>query len=159
MRTFSGGMKRRLQIVRSLLHHPKLLFLDEPTAGLEPRSRDQIWTHLHQQQGLTVFLTTHYLHEAEHCDRIAIIDRGRLIACDTPAALKACIGHDRIHLRTSDDHSAAPCLRDTFALPVRPDGLTFTVADGAAFGPRLCAALTVESNRSASPAPPLTRCS
>ena len=77
--TYSGGMKRRLELVRGLLHHPKVLFLDEPTLGLDPQTRRHIWEHvlaLRQQEDLTIFLTTHYMDEAEYCDRIAIIDGG-----------------------------------------------------------------------------------
>src|SRR5207253_1482518 len=91
VRTFSGGMKRRLEIARGLLHHPQILFLDEPTAGLDPQTRNAMWEHvrrLREEIGITVFMTTHYLDEAENCDRIAIIDNGKIQALDTPAALK-----------------------------------------------------------------------
>src|SRR5262245_48041700 len=92
VRTYSGGMKRRLEIARGLLHHPKVLFLDEPTIGLDPQTRRHIWQYLlklRAQEGVTMFMTTHYMEEAEHCDRIAVIDHGKLVAIDTPAALKA----------------------------------------------------------------------
>ena len=88
---FSGGMKRRLEIVRGLLHSPKILFLDEPTLGLDPQTRKYIWTYvreLQRREGLTLFMTTHYMEEADQCDRVAIIDHGRLIALDTPGAFK-----------------------------------------------------------------------
>ncbi len=92
VKTFSGGMKRRLEIARGLLHLPKILFLDEPTLGLDPQSRNQMWTHvrhLNQTEGVTVFLTTHYMDEAERvAHRIAIIDHGRIVALGTPDALK-----------------------------------------------------------------------
>ena len=91
VRTFSGGMKRRLEIARGLLHHPKVLFLDEPTVGLDPQTRNAIWEHvraLRDEVGVTVFMTTHYMDEAENCDRIAVIDHGKIQALDTPAALK-----------------------------------------------------------------------
>lgn len=91
VRTFSGGMKRRLEIARGLLHHPKVLFLDEPTIGLDPQTRNLIWTYLRQlrdQEGTTIFATTHYLPETDNCDRIAIINKGKLVALDTPAGLK-----------------------------------------------------------------------
>jgi ABC-2 type transport system ATP-binding protein len=148
VRTFSGGMRRRLEIIRSILHNPRLLFLDEPTAGLDPHSRAQVWAHLgdlHRRQALTMFITTHYLHEAEHCDRIAIIDQGRIVACDTPNALKASVGLDRIHLRTGDDRRAAAQVSRAFAVQVTPQsaGLIIDTGDGAALIPRLCAALTV----------------
>src|SRR5262249_26462004 len=99
VRTFSGGMKRRLEIARGLLHYPAVLFLDEPTVGLDPQTRNAIWEHvrrLRDEVGITVFMTTHYLDEAENCDRIAIIDRGKIQAVDTPAALKRRLGGDVI---------------------------------------------------------------
>jgi ABC-2 type transport system ATP-binding protein len=92
VKLFSGGMKRRLEIARGLLHTPKILFLDEPTLGLDPQSRNQLWTHVRHLNGterVTVFLTTHYMDEAERvADRIAIIDRGRIVAQGTPQELK-----------------------------------------------------------------------
>ncbi|MEP6592953.1 MAG: ATP-binding cassette domain-containing protein [Acidobacteriota bacterium] len=92
VKTFSGGMKRRLEIARGLLHLPKILFLDEPTLGLDPQSRNQMWTHvrhLNESEGVTVFLTTHYMDEAERvAHRIAIIDHGRIVAQGTPDELK-----------------------------------------------------------------------
>jgi ABC-2 type transport system ATP-binding protein len=95
VRALSGGMRRRLEIVRALLHAPRVLFLDEPTTGLDPQSRAVVWEHLHRlrrEQDITVFLTTHHLAEAEHCDRIAIMDHGRLVAEGTPEDLKAAVG-------------------------------------------------------------------
>ncbi len=90
--TFSGGMKRRLEIARGLLHHPKVLFLDEPTLGLDVQTRNAIWAHvrkLRDEVGTTVFMTTHYMDEAENCDRIAIIDHGKIQAIDTPDGAQA----------------------------------------------------------------------
>jgi ABC-2 type transport system ATP-binding protein len=86
VRSFSGGMKRRLEVARALVHDPVVLFLDEPTTGLDPQTRRQLWDHLRElrEQGLTLFLTTHYLAEAEEADRVAVIDHGRIIAEDTP---------------------------------------------------------------------------
>jgi ABC-2 type transport system ATP-binding protein len=92
VRTFSGGMKRKLEIIRSLMHRPKLLFLDEPTAGLDPQSRIALWQYLKQvreENGTTICLTTHYLEEAEHVDRICIINRGRVVSYGTPNEVKA----------------------------------------------------------------------
>ncbi len=92
VKTFSGGMRRRLEIARGLLHTPKVLFLDEPTLGLDPQSRNQMWTHvkkLNESDEVTVFLTTHYMDEAERvADRIAVIDHGRIVATGSPAELK-----------------------------------------------------------------------
>lgn len=92
VKTFSGGMKRRLEIVRGLLHHPTLLFLDEPTIGLDPQTRAHIWNylkHLRQKEQITILTTTHYLPETEECDRVAIIDKGTIVAFGTPLELKA----------------------------------------------------------------------
>lgn len=99
--TYSGGQKRRTDIVLGLVHHPTLLFLDEPTVGLDPQSRAHIWEKIRTlaQQGMTIFLTTHYLDEADNlCDRVAIVDHGTIVALDTPAALKRMIANDSIVL-------------------------------------------------------------
>ncbi|MGW1195863.1 ATP-binding cassette domain-containing protein [Streptomyces sp. NPDC002536] len=148
VRTFSGGMQRRLEIARGLMHRPRLLFLDEPTIGLDPQTRAQVWTHLaevRRSEGTTVFLTTHYLDEAEQCDRIAIIDEGRIVAEGSPDALKAVVGSDRVQLRTDDDEAAAALLRGRFGLEpaVADDGITVRVADGARLVPVVCAGLDV----------------
>lgn len=92
LKTFSGGMQRKLEIVRSLMHHPKVLFLDEPTAGLDPASRRTLWEHLNvvrQESETTLFLTTHYIEEAEQADHIAIFNQGRIVSLGTPGVLKA----------------------------------------------------------------------
>jgi len=92
VKTFSGGMKRRLEIARGLLHHPTILFLDEPTLGLDPQTRNLIWEHIHdmnKQEGVTVFFTTHYMEEAARiAERVAIIDHGRIMAIASPDELK-----------------------------------------------------------------------
>ncbi len=142
VKTFSGGMKRRLEIARGLLHHPKVLFLDEPTLGLDPQTRRHIWRYildLRQREGLTLFLTTHYMDEAEHCDRIAIIDRGKIVALDTPSNLKALVGGDVVVLRTEDNGRAAEELRQRYGLEVlAQDGeLRFEVPRGDEFIPEL----------------------
>ncbi|MGP8241458.1 MAG: ATP-binding cassette domain-containing protein [Solirubrobacteraceae bacterium] len=111
---FSGGMARRLEIARALMHVPKVLFLDEPTIGLDPQTRALMWEdvlRLRAEANVTVFLTTHYMDEAEYADRIAIIDRGKIVALDTPAALKAEIGADTVDLGTTDDAAAIAALR------------------------------------------------
>jgi ABC-2 type transport system ATP-binding protein len=100
VKDFSGGMKRRLEIARGFLHTPKILFLDEPTLGLDPQSRNQLWTHvknLNKEEGVTVFLTTHYMDEAERvADRIGVIDHGKIIAQGSPDELKAQTGTDSL---------------------------------------------------------------
>jgi len=100
MKTFSGGMKRRLEIARGFLHTPKILFLDEPTLGLDPQSRNQLWTHvkaLNESEGVTVFLTTHYMDEADRvAQRIAVIDHGAIVAQGSPAELKQQTGTDTL---------------------------------------------------------------
>ncbi|MEV7871678.1 ATP-binding cassette domain-containing protein [Streptomyces sp. NPDC088124] len=148
VRTLSGGMRRRLEIARQLLHAPGVLFLDEPTAGLDPHARAQIWDHLRalrERHGRTVFVTTHYLDEAENCDRIAIIDHGRVVAQGTPLALKAAIGDDRVVLRTGEDATAQQVVRRVVppehSLTVDADGVCLRVPDGSSWIPRLCAAL------------------
>jgi ABC-2 type transport system ATP-binding protein len=145
---FSGGMRRRLEIARGLLHSPKVLFLDEPTIGLDPQTRASIWTYiaeLHKREEITVFVTTHYMDEAENCDRIAIIDQGKIVALDTPANLKAAVGKDRVQISTANDQSAIAALKATFGLEARMvEGLvTFAVAEGAAFVPQLFEKLSV----------------
>ncbi|HLM86955.1 MAG TPA: ATP-binding cassette domain-containing protein [Solirubrobacteraceae bacterium] len=111
---FSGGMARRLEIARALMHVPRVLFLDEPTIGLDPQTRALMWEdvlRLREESGVTVFLTTHYMDEAEYADRIAIIDHGKIVALDTPHALKAEIGADTVDLGTTDDAAAIAALR------------------------------------------------
>src|SRR5574337_1161224 len=109
IKNFSGGMKRRLEIARGLLHYPRVLFLDEPTIGLDPQTRNTIWAFidtLRKKEKITVFMTTHYMEEAENCGRIAVIDHGRIIALDTPARLKEMVHGDIIHLATADNQLA-----------------------------------------------------
>jgi ABC-2 type transport system ATP-binding protein len=146
--TFSGGMKRRLEIARGLLHEPDVLFLDEPTIGLDPQTRAAIWDHVRElraRERLTIFLTTHYMDEAEHCDRIAIIDEGRIMVVDTPEALKARVGEDHVRIATDDDAAAIAALRDRFGIEaaLRDGEVDFSVAEGERFVPRLFAELGV----------------
>ncbi len=113
VKTFSGGMKRRLEVARGLLHEPQTLFLDEPTVGLDPQTRRSVWEHvlrLRERTGLTIFMTTHYMEEAEYCDRIAIIDHGQIVAVDTPVALKRMIGQNKVRLVTSAPERAVSVL-------------------------------------------------
>jgi ABC-2 type transport system ATP-binding protein len=106
VKTFSGGMRRRLEIARGLMHHPKVLFLDEPTLGLDPQTRNRLWEYiaqLNKAEKITIILTTHYMEEADRlCGRVAIIDRGRIVTMGTPRELKNGIGGDVITVKTSD---------------------------------------------------------
>jgi ABC-2 type transport system ATP-binding protein len=106
--TLSGGMRRRLEIARGMVHNPQILFLDEPTTGLDPVSRISVWemiTHLRAQEGRTLFLTTHYMDEADRlCDRLAIVDKGKVVAMDTPVSLKSTVpGASRIEIQFEPD--------------------------------------------------------
>jgi len=146
--TYSGGMQRRLEIARGLLHAPRVLFLDEPTVGLDPQTRSSIWEYINglkSREDITIFLTTHYMDEAENCDRIAIIDHGKIVAIDTPEALKASVGEDRVQIHTADDAAAIEALAATFGIgaAVHDGAVTFSVASGEQFVPRLFAGLTV----------------
>jgi ABC-2 type transport system ATP-binding protein len=146
--TFSGGMKRRLEIARGLMHSPRVLFLDEPTIGLDPQTRSAIWRYiraLQESEGTTIFMTTHYMDEAELCDRIAIMDQGEIVVLDNPEALKASVGADRVVLGTADDAAALVALRDRFGIEATTaeGAVTFHVASGEAFVPRLFAELGV----------------
>jgi ABC-2 type transport system ATP-binding protein len=141
VRTYSGGMRRKLEIVRSLMHRPRVLFLDEPTAGLDPPTRRALWDHLANvrgESGTTIFLTTHYLEEAEQADRVFIIDDGRIVAAGTPAELKAELTREHLVV------DAAPADRETLRRELR--GLQLDVAGDGPFrltvgGPRTHAVL------------------
>jgi ABC-2 type transport system ATP-binding protein len=146
--TYSGGMQRRLEIARGLLHAPHVLFLDEPTVGLDPQTRSSIWAYINdlkRREDITIFLTTHYMDEAENCDRIAIIDHGQIVAIDTPEALKASVGKDRVQIHTADDSAAIAALADTFGIEagMHEGAVTFSVAAGEQFVPRLFAEFSV----------------
>jgi len=148
VRTFSGGMKRRLEIARGVLHTPHVLFLDEPTLGLDPQTRRHIWSYLQElrrRAGITIFMTTHYMDEAELCDRIAIIDGGKIMALGTPDELKAVVGGDIVTFSTSDSPTAAAEVGRVFSLEPQIDNGTVRVevADGAGFVPQLVRELSV----------------
>ncbi len=138
VRTFSGGMKRRLEIARGLVHRPRILFLDEPTTGLDPQTRKRTWEvlkSLRDRYRLTLFLTTHYMDEAEHCDRIAIIDNGRIVTEGSPDELKRKVGKDIVSVRTDEPDLLATLLQERHGIsPDRTDdGLSFGVDDGETF--------------------------
>ena len=142
VKTYSGGMKRRLEIARGMLHQPEILFLDEPTLGLDPQTRQSIWTHLKElraTKGITIFMTTHYMDEAEYCDRIAIIDRGKIVALGTPDELKAMVGGEVVTITSSRADEAAVEIKELLGVvPVRDNGsLRMEVPDAKVFVPRL----------------------
>ncbi len=144
--SFSGGMRRRLEIARGLMHSPRVLFLDEPTIGLDPQTRRSIWGYireLQQREEITIFMTTHYMDEAEWCDRIAIMDQGQIVALDSPEALKAGVGKDRVTIQTDDNEEAISALREHFGVDARVSegAVSFGVAGGEQFVPRLFAEL------------------
>jgi ABC-2 type transport system ATP-binding protein len=146
--TFSGGMRRRLEIARGFLHSPRVLFLDEPTIGLDPQTRSSIWRYiaqLQEREEITIFMTTHYMDEAEFCDRIAIMDQGEIVVLDTPEALKAQVGADRVRIQTEDDDAAIAALADRFGVEatISEGAVTFFVPSGEEFVPRLFAELGV----------------
>ncbi|NYE56804.1 daunorubicin resistance protein DrrA family ABC transporter ATP-binding protein [Carboxydothermus ferrireducens] len=122
VQTFSGGMKRRLEIARGLLHHPKILFLDEPTVGLDPQTRVHIWEYIHKirkEKGITIFLTTHYMDEAENCDRIAVIDQGKIIALDTPDNLKQMVGNNIVYINSPEAAGIVTFIKEKFNLEAK----------------------------------------
>ena len=136
IKTYSGGMKRRLEIARGLMHHPNILFLDEPTLGLDPQTRRGIWDYiqkLNEDEGLTIILTTHYMEEADYlCDRIAIIDHGKIIALDTPENMKNSMGGDILKLETKESDNLDKILKfDWIKNKKKFEGyLNVTVKDG-----------------------------
>jgi ABC-2 type transport system ATP-binding protein len=142
VRTFSGGMKRRLEIARGLLHQPKLLFLDEPTIGLDPQTRKSIWDYIFQLQkttGLTIFMTTHYLEEAEYCHNIAVMDHGSIIAEGSPAQLKEMVSASRVVVQTPDEQELLERFAGNREVTVKQTGkgLQFEVARAESFLPEL----------------------
>ena len=132
---FSGGMRRRLEIARGLMHSPRVLFLDEPTIGLDPQTRSSIWRYireLKEREEITIFMTTHYMDEAEFCDRIAIMDQGQIVALDTPEALKAEVGADVIDVAVDDRECGAArvAILDMQSSGELPDGEVRGTATG-----------------------------
>jgi ABC-2 type transport system ATP-binding protein len=121
----SGGMKRRVEIARGLMHYPKVLFLDEPTTGLDPQTRAHIWEYimkLQKERNITIFLTTHYMEEAEICNKIAVIDGGKIVAHDSPYALKKMYTKDKAYITTKKEAEFEQLLNQYTLNYVRKDG-------------------------------------
>ena len=142
IRNFSGGMKRRLEIARALIHYPKVLFLDEPTLGLDPQTRTHLWDYILKlkcEHNMTIFITTHYMNEAEYCDRIAIIDYGKIIALDTPANLKKQVGGDIIRIKSNQKEKLKKELKERYKKEIKEeDGiLQLEIQEGEKFLARL----------------------
>ena len=142
IKTFSGGMKRRLEIARGLIHYPAVLFLDEPTIGLDPQTRTHIWDYilkLRDVHKMTIFMTTHYMNEAEYCDRIAIIDQGSVVATGSPAELKRKVGGDVIKIKSHEKENLRKEIREKYHKECKEeDGvLSVEVQKGEEFLPRL----------------------
>lgn len=126
----SGGLKRRVEIAKSLLHSPKVLLLDEPSTGLDPGARHDLWKYLSQlraESGVTVLVTTHLMEEAEHCDRLGILDRGQLVGLGTPAELRGSIGGDVVTLESDDADSLSSSVRDRFGVEPQQFGDTLRI--------------------------------
>lgn len=146
VKKFSGGMKRRLEVARGMIHRPRVLFLDEPTLGLDPQTRSSLWEFivgLPIKHNVTIFMTTHYMEEAEVCDNIAIIDNGKIIASGTPEELKKTVGGDVIYIRTSDNEKARVEIEQLFDLSVseKDNELFLTTLKGDACIPEIIKAI------------------
>jgi ABC-2 type transport system ATP-binding protein len=155
VKTYSGGMRRRLEIARGLLHKPRVMFLDEPTLGLDPASREHMWKYIKRlvdEEKVTIILTTHYMEEADMlCDRIGIIDKGKIVALDTPAGLKASLGGDIIRIKTKDGIDKVRQL-DFVSKAEQSDGfLVLSVKDAKKALPVLLQHVDAESAEFASP--------
>jgi ABC-2 type transport system ATP-binding protein len=144
VRTYSGGMRRRLELAQALVHDPEVLFLDEPTIGLDVAGRRKIWEHIINLKngGMTVFVTTHYMDEADHaCDRVGIIDKGKIVALDTPTALKSLHCHEIIAIRGEGEYKGTVVPDVTF-IGKTDDELRFQAISGEDSGIPLLRALT-----------------
>lgn len=157
VRTYSGGMRRRLEIARGLLHKPKVMFLDEPTLGLDPASRQSMWKYVKRlvdEEKVTIILTTHYMEEADLlCDRIAVIDKGKIVALDTSVNLKASLGGDVIRIKTHDKNANEAARKFDFVQKVEfVDGfLVLSVKDARRSLPVLLQEIEAESAEFSSP--------
>lgn len=146
VKTYSGGMRRRLEIARGLVHYPKVLFLDEPTVGLDPQTRKSIWEYIHylrERESLTIFLTTHYMDEAENCQRIAVIDHGEIVAQDTPENLKRLVGGDLVKVYAEDNEEALKIIKNRVGVSGEIQGkeIFFRVDRADTFIPQLAGVL------------------
>lgn len=144
MRTYSGGMRRRLELARGLIHYPKVLFLDEPTIGLDPQTRDHIWTYireLKEAHDITIVLTTHYMDEADKlCNRIAIMDHGKIIALNTPAKLKETLEGDKVIIKANDLEMLSSIVTEKLGLQkahIINGAIEVTVKNGKSILPRI----------------------
>ena len=144
LRTYSGGMRRRLEIARGLIHYPKILFLDEPTIGLDPQTREHIWAYIQElkkSHDITIVLTTHYMEEADKLsDRVAIIDYGKIVVSDTPAQLKQTLEGDLITIKTKDTEKLSAAIANMMGIRgthIVNDNVEITVREGKMLLPRI----------------------
>ena len=149
VKTFSGGMKRRLEIARGLIHYPKVLFLDEPTIGLDPQTRAYLWEYilkLKTEHRMSIFMTTHYMNEAEYCDRIAVIDHGKIIALDTPNNIKRMVSEDKIFIKSKVKGKLKKELEMKYGKEIKEEHemLEIEVPEGEKALPALCIQFTGE---------------
>jgi len=144
LRTYSSGMRRRLEIARGLIHYPKILFLDEPTIGLDPQTREHIWTYIEELKkthDVTMVLTTHYMEEADRLsDRVAIIDYGKIVALDTPSKLKETLEGDVIIIKTGDANKLSSIMAQTLGISkisTADNSVEITVREGKKLLPKI----------------------
>lgn len=148
---FSGGMKRRLEIARGLLHYPRVLFLDEPTIGLDPQTKTYIWEYIfniQKKQKTTIILTTHYMDEAEACDRVAIMDDGKIIELDSPTKLKNDLGGDVIELHSSEPEKLIQEIKNKYGIDAikNKDVISFNINKGDEFVVKLLKEINTSLN-------------
>jgi ABC-2 type transport system ATP-binding protein len=142
--TLSGGLRRRVELAKGMIHQPRLLLMDEPTTGLDPGVRSDLWRYLHQLRdefGVTIVLTTHLLDEADRADRLAILNQGEIVAMDKPAVLRDSVGGDSITIDTHDPVALAAAIRERFGIDaaVIDGSVRLEQPDGPAWVPRLAA--------------------